>query len=515
MASRANIVPINCTIPDERQRWARHYGVHPYFTRRSASVVQKYVERYSREGDVVLDPFGGSGVTAIEAFLMGRAAIQNDLNPFANFLAAAIADTRLASLAPLEAGFARVAEKCRETVARLQTAADGEVTACLATLPLPENIVLPRNSDAERFHDLFTPRQLAALAILKSAIVEEREEPVRMALLLAWSAAASKLNRTFISAKGRAESRGGSSIFSIYRYKLAKTVVELPLWETFAGRYRNVLSAKKEVLAVCDQFQRSSASHRKLDSERDFRVLTEDAATLVKSLGRGSVDYIFTDPPYGAFIAYLDLSTLWNHWLGFSVGQAAKKAEIIVGGDLALTEDHYKKRLAASIRACVELLRPDRWLSVVFQHWDISYFQTILFAATGAGAMLKAAVTQEREVVWSMHKKKNAENMLAGEMILTFYKPARTSHVGQVREAGERAFSELLDEILQGESAVELTSQYLFNKMILLAWEHQSLSQLAVTRQDFIAALIERGWRYDERKHAWRRGDRSDELQLD
>ena len=35
----------------------------------------------------MLDPFGGSGVTAIEAFLMGRAAIQNDLNPFANFLA--------------------------------------------------------------------------------------------------------------------------------------------------------------------------------------------------------------------------------------------------------------------------------------------------------------------------------------------------------------------------------------------------------------------------------------------
>ena len=129
--------------------------------------------------------------------------------------------------------------------------------------------------------------------------------------------------------------------------------------------------------------------------------------------------------------------------------------------------------------------------------------------------MLKAAVTQEREVVWSMHKKKNAESMLAGEMILTFYKPARTSLTAQVREAGERAFSQLLDEILQGESAAELTSQYLFNKMILLAWEHQSLSQLAVTRQDFIAALIERGWRYDERKHVWRRGDRSDELQLD
>ncbi len=48
-----------------------------------------------------------------------------------------------------------------------------------------------------------------------------------------------------------------------------------------------------------------------------------------------SVDYIFTDPPYGgAFISYLDLSILWNHWLGFPVTEEALKQETIVGGDL-------------------------------------------------------------------------------------------------------------------------------------------------------------------------------------
>jgi hypothetical protein len=87
MNSRAGIEPILESIPAARQEDARHYGVHPYFTRRPANVVRAYVERYSREGDVVLDPFGGTGVTAIESFLLGRRAIQNDLNPFANFIA--------------------------------------------------------------------------------------------------------------------------------------------------------------------------------------------------------------------------------------------------------------------------------------------------------------------------------------------------------------------------------------------------------------------------------------------
>ena len=72
------------------------------------------------------------------------------------------------------------------------------------------------------------------LALIKLAI--DREDGIiRDLLLLAWSASVAKLNKTFLSAKGRAESRGGSSIFSIYRYKLASQSVELPIWETFRG----------------------------------------------------------------------------------------------------------------------------------------------------------------------------------------------------------------------------------------------------------------------------------------
>jgi DNA modification methylase len=77
----ADIIPITSPIRADRQGAKRHYGVHPYFTRRPYNVVRDYVLHYSRERDVVLDPFGGSGVTAIEAFLENRVGIQNDINP--------------------------------------------------------------------------------------------------------------------------------------------------------------------------------------------------------------------------------------------------------------------------------------------------------------------------------------------------------------------------------------------------------------------------------------------------
>src|SRR6266571_288177 len=146
MPSRSQIEPIITAIPAERQTMARHYGVHPYFTRRPANVVRAYIERYSRAGDTVLDPFGGTGVTAIEAFLHGRRAIQNDLNPFANFIAANIADTTLSSIAPLREAFARVEERCRKQISEIQTAADIELKRRLHNVSLTKNIRLPNNS---------------------------------------------------------------------------------------------------------------------------------------------------------------------------------------------------------------------------------------------------------------------------------------------------------------------------------------------------------------------------------
>lgn len=503
--NRAYIEPILEAISAARQEEARHYGVHPYFTRRPANVVRDYVERFSEEGDVVLDPFGGTGVTAIEAFLLGRSAIQNDLNPFANFIARNIADTTLPSTTPLRQAFERVEQLCSTQVHEIEKD-EAVAKRWLKKLTLPENIRLPRNSDAEFFYEMFTPRQLAGLALIKQAI-EHEESIIHDLLLLAWSASVSKLNKTFLSAKGRAESRGGSSIFSIYRYKLAAESVELPIWETFHGRFLNVLAAKEEVLHLQAYRQKPSGGSLKLDSKKDFRVLAHDAATLDKVIKPGSVDYIFTDPPYGAFISYLDLSILWNHWLGFPVTDETREHETIVGGEQKHTEEHYKKSLACSIKTCFRLLKPDRWFSIVFQHWDTSYFATILETASECGGELRAAITQTGDVIWSMHKKKNSANVLAGEMILTFYKPAKVSKAAKISKSASTEdaatiLSEVFDTCLNNGTS-SFTSEALFNRLVIELWRRRALDCLNLNREEFAKQLEQRGWSYNTRNHSW------------
>jgi DNA modification methylase len=506
MSERYLIPPILEAIPAERQEDARHYGVHPYFTRRPANVVRAYVERYSEEGDVVLDPFGGTGVAAIESFLLGRKAIQNDLNPFANFIARNIADTTIRSITTLRQAFERVRLACEESVRKMEND-EAVAKAALQQLTLPENIRLPSNSDAEFFYDMFTPRQLAGLALIKKTIETEPAGIIRDLLLLAWSASVAKLNKTFLSAKGRAASRGGSSIFSIYRYKLAADLVELPIWETFRGRFLNVVAAKEEVFEMRDHHRNESRTQIKLDRGKNFTTFSHDAATLDKVIAPGSVDYIFTDPPYGAFISYLDLSILWNHWLGFLVTDETRQLEAIVGGEKGHSEDHYKKSLSRSITTCFKLLKPDRWFSIVFQHWDTSYFATILETADQCGGELAAAITQTGDVIWSMHKKKNSASVLAGEMILTFYKPAKArKKTAPLKPVDEKDAPAILTEIFDlclNSGATSFTSEALFNRLVVELWRRRALSCLNLGRAEFTSRLEQRGWSYNSKNHLW------------
>ena len=503
MDKYTNILPIQSPIPADRQGARRHYGVHPYFTRRPYNVVRQYILRYSRETDRVLDPFGGSGVTAIEAFLENRIGIQNDINPLANFIAQGIANLHKGDIRDYRAALQTLRELCQRRLDGLCHMPEQETVKIMLGLSLPENLQLPKTSDVRRFQELFSPKQITALAILRQEIDRLRVRHARDAMLISWSATLAKLNRTFLSAHGRAESRGGSSIFSIYRYKIAKHPVELPLWKTFEERAENVIAAKKEIDRIIELRRRTGGW------TGGFEVYEEDIDDLARRL-RGKIDYIFTDPPYGGHISYLDLSMLWNNWLGILPSEAHRKRELIVGGELEIPEKAYTERLGRSIKSCVAMLKPGRWLSVVFQHWNPAYFDAILTSAAEAGADLRAAVPQAGDTVWSMHKKKGNESVLAGEMILTFYKSEKPKRIETVSNGFD--IRNAMSEILLNAKAPTIYGESLFNQLILAAWNKGAIGSLHITKEAFNEMIRQHGWHYDASKHYWTRAHSKESL---
>ncbi|HEX7474175.1 MAG TPA: DNA methyltransferase, partial [Candidatus Limnocylindrales bacterium] len=78
---------------DQQRLWGP--SLHPmcsYLASFPAALAHAFIARWSRPGDVVLDPFSGRGTTPLQACAEGRIGVGNDLNPFAHLLTASKVD---------------------------------------------------------------------------------------------------------------------------------------------------------------------------------------------------------------------------------------------------------------------------------------------------------------------------------------------------------------------------------------------------------------------------------------
>ena len=74
-------------IPDKSKIVASTNRLFNKYPTRYISAVPRFaINAYSNIGETVLDPFCGSGTTAIEAMLLGRNAVSIDIDPFARLL---------------------------------------------------------------------------------------------------------------------------------------------------------------------------------------------------------------------------------------------------------------------------------------------------------------------------------------------------------------------------------------------------------------------------------------------
>lgn len=59
------------------------HQLSPYVGKLKSGMARALISLYSEKGDVVLDPFSGSGIVPFEAAIMERTALANDLSPYA------------------------------------------------------------------------------------------------------------------------------------------------------------------------------------------------------------------------------------------------------------------------------------------------------------------------------------------------------------------------------------------------------------------------------------------------
>lgn len=274
--------PLLEEIAVRKREAKRHFGVHGYFTKQSWNVVAEYIKNFSKPNDLVLDPYGGSGVTAIEAAMNNRKAISIDINPMAVFLVKSL-------IAPIKQSELNEAfERVIKAYQKNEPTNDDEIAQALKKYPYPKGIKLPKGSDVDTVEQLFSNKQLAQLGLLKYLIKKEKNENIRNSMLLMFSGLLTKVNLTYHTSKiATKDGQGDASAFRYYRYRIAPHPREIDLTKYFYLRYQKVSAAKKEM-----------ADYINIRTINDINIL-KGTATDLSTIANQSVDYIYTDPPYG------------------------------------------------------------------------------------------------------------------------------------------------------------------------------------------------------------------------
>ncbi|MDR1964728.1 MAG: type I restriction enzyme HsdR N-terminal domain-containing protein [Planctomycetaceae bacterium] len=467
-------------VPIRRQAVRRHFGVHGYFTRQSWDIVQAYIRNYSQPGDVVLDPFGGSGVTVTESLMLNRKGMHVDINPLANFLV----DSLLApvNIQELEDAFESIKEKYIKNEPKTKI----EIKEALKKYPHPKQLPLPKGSDVKTTDKLFSPQQTAQLGLLKFLILKQKNANIRKSLLLMFSGIVTRHNVTFHSNSHRG---GNAAAFMYYRYRVAPHPDEIDIPSLLSLRYNAVIKAKREMSQTITNNTISDAQ------------IIKASATNLSFLKNESVDYIYTDPPYGRNIQYLDLSAMWCSWLDLDITEEDYKLEAIEDGKLDKSKDEYKRLIAQSIKEMFRVLKYDRWLSFVFAHKDPDFWHLIIDTAELCGFEYVGAVSQKNGSS-NYHKRQHPFTVLSGQLIINFRKVRNPRTLLKANLGID--INEIIIQTVEGLIARKegATLEQINDEMITKAMELGFLDILAKEYKD-ITDFLSKHFSYDYEKQVY------------
>lgn len=136
------------------------------------------------------------------------------------------------------------------------------------------------------------------------------------------------------------------------------------------------------------------------------------------SLPKDSVDYIFTDPPFGENIYYSDLNFLVEAWHGVTTTPAS---EAIIDRVKKKGINEYQHLMQKCFAEYFRVLKPGRWMTVVFSNSRASVWNAIQVSLQQVGFVV-AEVTALNKVQGSFQQVVSP-NTVKQDLVISAYKP--------------------------------------------------------------------------------------------
>ncbi len=270
------------------------HGIHKYPAKFFPELPRWLIKRYSKQGDLVLDPFAGSATTNIESLLAKRNSVAIDVDPFAKYLAKV-------KTTPIE-----------------KSELFPAVEAILKKL-VEFNPTQTRDSEIPDFpyrDNWFTKEMLLELAHIKKSINSTViDKDIKDLCLISMS--------SVIRAVSNADD---NCTRTVVRKKLNKEIYPSFALTKFA---ENLILNSHRINEFSQRFH--SGYRVEIPDGNDARYLTYPDDTF---------DLAVTSPPYANAVDYPRTHQLEMYWLGIASGSLSKLKERHIGTEVVKASDY-------------------------------------------------------------------------------------------------------------------------------------------------------------------------------
>ena len=267
---------------------------------------------------------------------------------------------------------------------------------------LPEgfNTDQPKKSHGVYYaHQFYTKRTLIVLGEMwKMAEEYQTKDAIRL-ILTGIMQISSKMSSFRYDSRNTNNTAGGILKGTLYIPSIQR---EGNVFQNYKRRYSAILSmmGEQDVYPVSSNvlIQVSSATNSLIPDE--------------------TIDYIFTDPPFGSNINYSELSTTWEAWLRVSTNSSE---EAIINQVQKKGLFEYQQLMSDSFRDYYRILKPNRWMTVEFHNSQNAVWNSIQEAISRAGFIIADVRTLDKKQ--GSFKQVTTTSAVKQDLVISAYKP--------------------------------------------------------------------------------------------
>jgi hypothetical protein len=211
-----------------------------------------------------------------------------------------------------------------------------------------------------------------------------------------------------------------------------------------------LLGVKRKASSIMQAFELVSGSRSEVE--------VCNASSTKLNLSDESIDYVFTDPPFGDFIPYAEINQLNELWLGTLTNRSD---EIIVSNAQGKDIDSYGQLMGNVFKEIARVIKAEGKATVVFHSAKAAIWRALSLAYSTAGLNVEA--TSVLDKIQASFKQVVSTVSVKGDPLLLLSKERNRNLISEI-QTSEQAFHEVMERARLETNAQEREPERIYSR---------------------------------------------------